>query len=63
MSVEQKEKIDSLGVAIKQIHQDNKILENKISDFNKEVIEIDQNIGNIKNQKIIIKEIYHEKIN
>jgi len=62
MSVEQKQQIDSLNVLIKNLHEDNLRLENKISDFNQEIENIDINIKGIKGQKTIVKEIYHEKI-
>ena len=62
MSVSQKEQLDSLNVVIKQLHEDNSKLEDKISDFNKEIDEVESNISKIKVQKTIIKEIYHEKI-
>ena len=62
MSVEQKKQIDSLNVLIKNLHEDNLRLENKISDFNQEIENIDINIKGIKGQKTIVKEIYHEKI-
>lgn len=62
MSASQKQQLDSLNVVIKQLHEDNLKLEDKISDFNEEIKEVDANIGKIKNQKTIVKEIYHEKI-
>lgn len=62
MSVEQKQQLDSLTILVNRLHQDNLKLENKISNFNQEINEVDRNISNIKSQKTIIKEIYHEKI-
>ena len=62
MSVSQKQQLDSLNLVIKQLHEDNLKLEDKISNFNEEMKEVDKNIGKIKNQKTIVKEIYHEKI-
>ncbi len=62
MSAQQKEQLDSLNLVIKQLHDDNLKLESKISDFNQEIQQVDENIGKIKNQKTIVKEIYHEKI-
>ncbi len=62
MAADQKQQLDSLNVVIKQLHEDNLKLENKISDFNNEIEKVDQTIGKIKNQKTIVKEIYHEKI-
>ena len=62
MSVEQKSQIDSLTSLVNKLHQDNLKLEGKISEFNQEINQVDQNIGKIKLEKTIIKEIYHEKI-
>ena len=62
IAADQKQQLDSLNVVIKQLHDDNLKLENKISDFNNQIQEVDQSIGKIKNQKTIVKEIYHEKI-
>lgn len=62
MSVEQKNKIDSLNILVKDLHKSNLNIEKQISEFENEVVEIDQNIQNIKGQKTIIKEYYHEKI-
>lgn len=62
MAADQKQQLDSLNVVIKQLHEDNIKLENKISDFNSEIDKVDESIGKIKNQKTIVKEIYHEKI-
>ena len=62
MTANQKQQLDSLNIVIKQLHQDNLKLESKISDFNKEIEEVDKNISKIKGQKTVVKEIYHEKI-
>ena len=62
MSTGQKQQLDSLNIVIEQLHEDNLKLENQISDFNNQIEEVDQNIGKIKNQKTIVKEIYREKI-
>jgi len=62
MSAGQKQQLDSLNQVIKQLHEDNLKLEIKISDFNEEINQVDANISKIKNQKTIVKEIYHEKI-
>lgn len=40
-----------------------KELRDKITEYDSKIDSIDNNISNIKNQKIIIKEFYHEKIN
>lgn len=63
MTASQKQQLDSLNSVIKQMHEDNLKLEDKISEFNKEINEVDANISKIKGQKTIVKEIYHEKIN
>jgi hypothetical protein len=62
MAADQKQQLDSLNVVIKQLHEDNLKLEDKITDFNNEIDKVDESIGKIKNQKTIVKEIYHEKI-
>lgn len=62
MSANQKQQLDSLNVVIKQLHEDNLKLEDKISDFNEQINEVDNHIDKIKGQKTIVKEIYHEKI-
>jgi len=62
MSEETKAKIDSLNVHIKIIEEDNKKLDTAITLYNKEVEKVDNIINNIKNEKTIIKEFYHEKI-
>lgn len=63
MSIEQRNQIDSLNQSIKKLHEDNLRMETKIQGFESEVLNIDSNIQNIKGQKTIIKEYYHEKIN
>ena len=62
MIAAQKQQIDSLNIVIKQLHEDNLKLDDKISKFNKQIEEVDNNISKIKTQKTVIKEIYHEKI-
>lgn len=62
MAADQKQQLDSLNVVIKQLHEDNLKLEDKISEFDNEIEQVDQSISKIKNQKTIVKEIYHEKI-
>lgn len=51
MSASQKQQLDSLNVVIKQLHEDNLKLEDKISNFNEEIKEVDANIGKIKKSK------------
>jgi hypothetical protein len=63
MSPEDRAKIDSLNVVINTMYKEQELLENKIDDLNKEIVEVDKGIDKIKNQKAIVKEIYHEKIN
>lgn len=63
MAASQKQQLDSLNVVIKQLHEDNKKLEDDITNFNEQIKEVDSHIGKIKGQKTIVKEIYHEKIN
>lgn len=55
-------KIDLLNEGIKKIESQQDSLQNKINLFETEVKKIDDKIGEIKGQKTIIKEIYHEKI-
>lgn len=62
LSPEQKQQLDSLNVQIRLLHEDNLKLESQIDSFNTEIQEVDDHIGKIKNQKTIVKEIYHEKI-
>ena len=62
IAADQKQQLDSLNVVIKQLNENNSKLENKISDFNQSIKEVDNHINSIKGQKTIIKEIYHEKI-
>jgi len=63
MSGEEKLKIDSLNNMIKDIYKDQNRLDSVIVKYNKEVEIVDKHITEIKNQKTIIKEIYHEQIN
>lgn len=63
MSEYEKQQIDSLNVLVKQLHQDNVELEKEIDEYNEKMGKIDNNIKNIKGQKTVVKEIYHEKIN
>lgn len=66
-SLEKKEeterKLDSLTSTIKKIELEQQKLDTLIMDYNKKIVEYDQNIQKIKSQKTIIKEIYHAKIN
>jgi NADH:ubiquinone oxidoreductase subunit 3 (subunit A) len=60
---ETERKLDSLNLSIKKIELEQKKLDTLIMDYNKKIVEYDQNIQKIKSQKTIIKEIYHAKIN
>ena len=62
MSLEYKKQLDSLNIVIRQLHNDNLKLENKINGFEFQIEEVDSNISTIKTQKTIVKEIYHENI-
>lgn len=57
------DKIDSLNNIIKDIQSHQLKLDSSINNFNSMIDEVDSSIKNIKGQKTIIKEIYHEKIN
>jgi peptidoglycan hydrolase CwlO-like protein len=63
MSADAKAKIEALDSHIDSLQSEQKKLEEGINIFNKEVLNIDKKISNIKQEKTIIKEIYHEKIN
>jgi archaellum component FlaC len=63
MSVESKQKIDSLTTYVKEIEKEQAELDDKIDVFGQEVNNIENNITKIKSQKETIREIYHEKIN
>jgi septal ring factor EnvC (AmiA/AmiB activator) len=63
MSVESKQKIDSLTTYVKEIEREQAELDDKIDVFGQEVNNIENNITKIKSQKETIREIYHEKIN
>ena len=63
MAADQKAALDSLSIKIETLHQDNLKLENDIDYYNQKITEIDEDIDRVKNQKTIIKEFYHEKIN
>jgi uncharacterized protein YlxW (UPF0749 family) len=63
MPADEKAKIDSLNQVIKEIYKDQQKLDSNIEGYNKKIDAVDNDINNIKGQKTIIKEIYHEKIN
>lgn len=62
MSELDKYKIDLLNQKIDDINKEQKKLDSSIAEYNKGIKIIDSNIENLKNQKIKVKEIYHEKI-
>jgi F0F1-type ATP synthase membrane subunit b/b' len=62
MSEIDKYKIDLINQKIDDINKDQKKLDSSIAEYNKGIKIIDNNIENLKNQKIKVKEIYHEKI-
>lgn len=63
MNADEKAKIDSLNQVIKGIYKDQQKLDSNIAGYNKKIDIVDNNINNIKSQKTIVKEIYHEEIN
>ena len=63
MSNEEKKKIDSLNMIIKDIYKEQQKLDSNIDEYNKQIDEVDTHIDEIKGQKTIVKEIYHEEIN
>jgi hypothetical protein len=62
MDAEAKKKIDLMNENILRLESKQDSLQGRINDFNEEVKKIDDKIAEIKGQKTIIKEIYHEKI-
>lgn len=62
MSAETKAKIDSLNSNIRRYEEENKKLDSSIVMYVEQISKIDSAINNIKKQKTIIKEFYHEKI-
>ena len=63
MSSQEKNKIYSLNIMMKELSKEQKKIDSSIIIFNKDIEKVDNNISTIKNQKIIIKEIYHDQIN
>lgn len=63
MSVQEKQKIDSLNLVIKDIYKEQQKLDSTIAEYNGKIDEVDNHIDKIKGQKTIVKEIYHEEIN
>ena len=56
-------KIDSLNHNIDSLETMNKQLDSVLINYTNQIGEIDKSIDRIKNEKTIIKEIYHETIN
>jgi len=63
MAADEKAKIDSLTLMIKEIELEQQKLDSNIVSYNQKIDEVDNHIDKIKGQKTIVKEIYHEKIN
>jgi septal ring factor EnvC (AmiA/AmiB activator) len=63
MSVDEKQKIDSLNIIIKDIYKEQQKLDSNITEYDKKIDKVDNHIGKIKNQKVIIKEKYYEDTN
>jgi len=62
ISEEYKNKIDSLNTHIEIVQKKQDSLSQNIIKYNSEIEKVDKIISNIKNEKTIIKEYYHEKI-
>lgn len=62
MSAESKAKIDSLNNNIKKYEEENKKIDSVITQYHDEIEKVNNNITRIKQEKTIVKEIYHEKI-
>ena len=58
-----KNKIDSIDNKIVLLREQQKQVDENISELKGEVFEVESTIGSIKNQKVIIKEYYENKIN
>ena len=63
MDVESKQKIDSLTTFVKNIENEQKVLDDKIDGSGQDINNVENNIIKIKSQKETIREIYHEQIN
>jgi len=58
-----KKEIDSLTKVIENVEKKQEILYQEIKNLNNDISQTDIKISNIKQQKTIVKQIYHEKIN
>jgi septal ring factor EnvC (AmiA/AmiB activator) len=63
IAIQTYKKIDSLNQSIDSIETMNRHLDSQLVNYNNQILSIDTNISKLQNQKITIKEIYHEKIN
>lgn len=57
-----KKNIDSLAKVIDNIEKKQEILYQEIKVLNDDILKTDERISNIKQEKTIVKQIYHEKI-
>lgn len=57
-----KKDIDSLAKVIDNIEKKQEILYQEIKVLNDDILKTDERISNIKQEKTIVKQIYHEKI-
>jgi len=58
-----KNKIDSIDNNITVLREQQKNVDENITQLKGEVFEVENTIGSVKNQKVIIKEYYENKIN
>jgi len=58
-----KKDIDSLTKVIENVEKKQEILYQEIKNLNDDILQTDVKISNIKQQKTIVKQIYHEKTN
>ena len=58
-----KKDIDSITKVIQNVEKKQEILYQEIKNLNDDISKTDVRISNIKQQKTIVKQIYHEKIN
>lgn len=62
MGADARAKIDLLNENVTRLESKQDSLQKRIADFNEEAKKIEEKISEIKGQKTVIKEIYHEKI-
>ncbi len=63
MSDEDKKKMDFLIQKIEELNKKQKLIDSSVFLFDQNLKNISDSISEVKNNKIIIREIYHEKIN